>query len=85
MASDRPYHDSLSAKAIVEEIQRCAGTQFDPVVAQSFVTLVLRRSKESFIVNSARSVTEQYAASILANESLTQSMFAWVLEREARE
>jgi hypothetical protein len=35
-------------------------------------------------VNSARSVTQQYAASLLANESLTHSMFAWVLERDAQ-
>lgn len=84
MASDRPYHRAMSIKAIVEEIQRCSGTQFDPVVAKSFVNLVAQRSGETFIVNSARSVTQQYAASILANESLTQSMFAWVLEKEAK-
>jgi putative nucleotidyltransferase with HDIG domain len=85
MASDRPYHSALSVKAIIEEVQRCAGTQFDPVVAGNFVTLVSRQSTEPFIVNSARSVTQQYAASILANESLTQSMFAWVFEKAARE
>lgn len=84
MASDRPYHSALTVKAIIEELQRCAGTQFDPVVAESFVSLMSRQSVEPFIVNSARSVTQQYAASILAKESLTQSMFAWVFEKEAR-
>jgi putative nucleotidyltransferase with HDIG domain len=84
MASDRPYHGALTVKAIIEELQRCAGTQFDPAVAESFVSLMSRQSVEPFIVNSARSVTQQYAASILAKESLTQSMFAWVFEKEAR-
>lgn len=83
MASDRPYHHSMSLKAIVEEVRQCAGTQFDPVVVENFVNLVSRKVGETFIVNSARSVTQQYAASILANESLTHSMFAWVFEKEA--
>lgn len=84
MASDRPYHRGMSMSAIVEEVRRCAGTQFDPIVAETFVRLVLERTTEHFIVNSARSVTQQYAASMLANESLTHSMFAWVLERAAQ-
>jgi HD-GYP domain-containing protein (c-di-GMP phosphodiesterase class II) len=85
MASDRPYHRGMSKKAIVEEVRRCSGTQFDPVVAETLVTLIQQKSTEQFIVNSARSVTQQYAASILANQSLTENMFAWVLEREMRE
>lgn len=85
MASDRPYHRGMSMKAIIEEVRRCSGTQFDPVVAETLVTLVQQKSPENFIVNSARSVTQQYAASLLANESLTQSMFAWVLEKEMRQ
>lgn len=85
MASDRPYHRAMSLKAIVAEVQRCAGSQFDPVVAENFINLASRKNGQLLIVNSARSVTQQYAASILANESLTQSMFAWVLEKEAKD
>jgi putative nucleotidyltransferase with HDIG domain len=81
MASDRPYHRGMSMKAIVDEVQRCSGTQFDPIVAQTLVSLVQKKSADQFIVNSARSVTQQYAASLLANECLTQNMFAWVVER----
>jgi putative nucleotidyltransferase with HDIG domain len=84
MASDRPYHRGMSRQAIVAEVRRCAGTQFDPVVAEIFVTLVLQRDAEHFIVNSARSVTQQYAASLLADGSVTQSLFSWVLEKEAQ-
>jgi HD-GYP domain-containing protein (c-di-GMP phosphodiesterase class II) len=37
MTSDRPYRRALPAEAAAEEIDRCAGGQFDPVVARVFV------------------------------------------------
>lgn len=37
MTSDRPYRRALPAEAAVEEVDRCAGGQFDPVVARAFV------------------------------------------------
>ena len=37
MTSDRPYRRALPAEAAVEEVNRCAGGQFDPVVARVFV------------------------------------------------
>ena len=37
MTSDRPYRKALSHEVAIEEIKRCAGTQFDPVLAQLFV------------------------------------------------
>jgi HD-GYP domain-containing protein (c-di-GMP phosphodiesterase class II) len=37
MTSDRPYRRALPAEAAVEEVDRCAGGQFDPVVARVFV------------------------------------------------
>ncbi len=37
MTSDRPYRQALSHEVAIEEIKRCAGTQFDPVLAQLFV------------------------------------------------
>jgi putative nucleotidyltransferase with HDIG domain len=83
MASDRPYHRGMSVDEITAEVQRCAGSQFDPMVAEVFERLVQKHGA-TFVVNSARSVTQQFAASMLANESLTHSMFAWVLEREAQ-
>lgn len=78
MASDRPYHRAMSIDAILAEVRRCAGTQFDPEVAATFIELV--RARPGFIINSARSVAQQYAASILTDESLAQNMFAWVLQ-----
>jgi putative nucleotidyltransferase with HDIG domain len=83
MASDRPYHRGMSIGEIKVEVEHCRGAQFDPEVVDIFVELIQRKGRD-FVINSARSVTQQYAASILANESLTQSMFAWVLENEAQ-
>jgi putative nucleotidyltransferase with HDIG domain len=37
MTSDRPYRAAMSAIKAVEEVQRCAGTQFDPTIVQSFL------------------------------------------------
>lgn len=39
MISDRPYRSALPLEAAKEEIQRCAGTQFDPKVVQVFLML----------------------------------------------
>jgi diguanylate cyclase (GGDEF)-like protein/putative nucleotidyltransferase with HDIG domain len=52
MASDRPYHRGLSLGEIIAEVKRCAGTQFDPAVVNTFVRAV-ERSGQGFVVNSA--------------------------------
>ncbi len=75
MASDRPYHHALSSDDIVAELQRCAGSQFDPEVVDAFIRVV-RREGALYIVNSARTVASQYTDSVLDNENLTASMFA---------
>lgn len=40
MTSDRPYRKSLSHEEAVTEIGRCAGTQFDPELVDSFIRVV---------------------------------------------
>ncbi len=37
MTSVRPYRDSLATEAALEEVARCAGSQFDPLVAEIFL------------------------------------------------
>ena len=39
MSSTRPYRKRLPMEEIVEEIKKCSGTQFDPVVARAFLEL----------------------------------------------
>ncbi len=40
MTSDRPYRPAISHRRAVEEIQRVAGTQLDPVVVAAFCDMV---------------------------------------------
>ncbi|SDM28935.1 PAS domain S-box protein [Halarsenatibacter silvermanii] len=39
MTNGRPYKEPLSEEEALEEIENCAGTQFDPVLAEKFVDL----------------------------------------------
>ena len=39
MISDRPYRRALSMTHAREEIRRCSGTQFDPIVVQVFLAM----------------------------------------------
>ncbi len=43
--SDRPYRAGRSAKEAVAEIEHCAGTQFDPTVADALVDVVRERGR----------------------------------------
>jgi putative nucleotidyltransferase with HDIG domain len=40
MVSDRPYRSRLAHTEAVAEVERCAGAQFDPRVAEAFLRLV---------------------------------------------
>jgi HD-GYP domain-containing protein (c-di-GMP phosphodiesterase class II) len=47
MVSDRPYRKAVSSAAAVEELQRCAGTQFDPEVVEAFCTVIPKHDGEA--------------------------------------
>jgi two-component system cell cycle response regulator len=48
MVSDRPYRRGRSAAAAIDELRRCAGTQFDPAVVDAFVAeLATQRARNS--------------------------------------
>ena len=40
MISDRPYRSAMPREAALAEVDRCAGSQFDPKVASALLTLV---------------------------------------------
>lgn len=41
MTSDRPYRAALSVEEAAAELQKCAGTQFDPQVVEAFFSIPL--------------------------------------------
>ncbi len=57
MTSDRPYRRGTTFENAVNEIQRCAGSQFDPEVVRAFLDIGvnnLRRIKEDMAATKAR-------------------------------
>jgi HD-GYP domain-containing protein (c-di-GMP phosphodiesterase class II) len=46
MTSDRPYRKALSIAESCDEIRRCSGTQFDPDVANAFLSIEDSRWRE---------------------------------------
>jgi two-component system cell cycle response regulator len=39
MTTDRPYRKAMSEDEALAELQRCAGTQFDPAVVDALVAV----------------------------------------------
>ncbi|MCJ7667470.1 MAG: GAF domain-containing protein [Anaerolineae bacterium] len=46
MLTDRPYRKALSRQEALREIQDCAGTQFDPELAEIFVDLISGKQEQ---------------------------------------
>ena len=44
MTSDRPYSVAMLPERALEEIERCAGSQFDPEVAAALRAVVTARA-----------------------------------------
>jgi diguanylate cyclase (GGDEF)-like protein/putative nucleotidyltransferase with HDIG domain len=75
MASDRPYRPAQTPAAILAEIQKHSGTQFDPLVVGAFVR-VIQRDGENIIVNSSRSLAAQATLVSLPQEALEALVLA---------
>jgi HD-GYP domain-containing protein (c-di-GMP phosphodiesterase class II) len=40
MITDRPYRRAKPKKEAIAELRRCSGTQFDPLVVESFIEVL---------------------------------------------
>ncbi len=67
MASDRPYRKVLEPDEILLEIQRAAGTQFDPDIVKVFIDAV-RPQADELIVNSGRKFRDEHEKSLVWRE-----------------
>ncbi|BDV43320.1 two-component system response regulator [Geotalea uraniireducens] len=47
MTSDRPYRKALPFTAVIEEVTRCRGSQFDPEIVDVFLTIPRNRWEEA--------------------------------------
>jgi putative two-component system response regulator len=56
MTSDRPYRPAMPVEEALQEIRRCTGTQFDPVIARAFLKIgasctVLEKGKTAVVTD----------------------------------
>jgi response regulator RpfG family c-di-GMP phosphodiesterase len=42
MTTERPYREPVTEAEAVEELRRCAGSQFDPMVVEAFCRVISR-------------------------------------------
>jgi len=40
MTHDRPYKNAISKEEALAEIEKCAGSQFDPELAEKFIKMM---------------------------------------------
>jgi HD-GYP domain-containing protein (c-di-GMP phosphodiesterase class II) len=50
MTTDRPYRSAISVDEALEELRRCAGTQFDPEVVAAFCEIAAGGAPELALV-----------------------------------
>jgi putative nucleotidyltransferase with HDIG domain len=69
MTHDRAYRKALTREEAIAELERGAGTQFDPAVVEAFLALVERRGEELPVAAEAASEDSQPAAARAAGRS----------------
>jgi putative nucleotidyltransferase with HDIG domain len=77
MTSDRPYRKGTTFENAVDEIERCAGSQFDPEVVRAFLDIGvknLRRIKEDMAAAKAREAGEVEQDARDAEEALDRAL-----------
>jgi len=68
MISDRSYRKALLPSQIVMEIDRCSGSQFDPVVVEAFFDMVREGSYTLPFLSSLHDAVEGYGRSALGHD-----------------
>jgi len=58
MTSDRPYRAAMCREAALKEVKRCSGTQFDPVIASTFLEITQKSTQDNLIPVSNKTAIE---------------------------
>ncbi len=51
MISLRPYRRQLSLQEAIDELKSCSGTQFDPVIVNTFIKIIQKSNTDSVVYN----------------------------------
>jgi putative nucleotidyltransferase with HDIG domain len=87
MTSDRPYRQGTTFENAVDEIQRCAGSQFDPEVVRAFMDIGvknLRRIKDDMAAAKSREASQVEQDAQDAEEALDRALDSHVASRIAQ-
>ncbi len=68
MLSDRPYRATRSLLDVVQEVKRCSGQQFDPVIVSAFLRVVEAQDTDFFINSAAKVVQELDCRGLAENQ-----------------
>ena len=78
MTHDRPYRRRVSKEVALDELRKCAGTQFDPVIVAEFLEMIEQgvESDQALLDDAAYSVTD----ALLEEDPMPQHVAAAVIE-----
>jgi len=58
MTSKRSYRNALPLEVVIEEIEKCSGTQFDPQIATVFLDILKNHYNEIELIQEKYNTTE---------------------------
>ncbi len=73
MIQRRVYHEPQSAREVCVELQRCAGSQFDPCIVAAFLSVLDEFSRRRVYPSYSRSVDETELVDVMCAMPLLQS------------
>jgi diguanylate cyclase (GGDEF)-like protein/putative nucleotidyltransferase with HDIG domain len=64
MVSLRPYRRQLSLQEAIDELKNCSGSQFDPIIVETFVEIIQKKNTDAIAYN-----RDEYIAKVKDNKN----------------